>query len=534
MLRSMYFDVTEVSSGDDAIGAVIEADSADDPFVIAFLDWRMSGLDGIEAAQQIADLKLNHEAPHCIIVTAYSTGDIALPLLVKPVNPATLFDTAMVTIKGGDYTPGKSVVDRGQIDLSPIAGARVLLVEDNDLNQLVVMELLADSKVTTDVAENGEIALHMLHASCYDIVLMDMQMPVMDGITATGEIRKFKEYDNLPIIAMTAHAIGGVRDECIEAGMNDYVSKPIDPEQLYKVLLKWIRPESLPTVAGPATQGLTADKNKKPTQSKNQEVSVEFPETLPGIDVESALKRLKGNKQLFRKLLIGFSKKYASITEEIRSEIQEGDLNAAALVAHTIKGISGNISANGVCKAAGELELAIKEKKKERYLSLLSNLDKALKQVFESLKTLEQGNIAQMPDNAHDTPGDVDVLNGTRVLLVDDDLLNQLLTKGVLTKAGVVVDIANNGKEAIDAINRRAYALVFMDVQMPEMGGYEAAGLIRKDERFRDLPIIAMTANDFSGAKEECIEAGMNDYISKPIDSNRLYEILSRWIKPTM
>ncbi|KJU86375.1 multi-sensor hybrid histidine kinase [Candidatus Magnetobacterium bavaricum] len=529
MLRSMSFDVTEVPSGDDAIGAIIEADSTDTPFVIAFLDWRMPGLDGIETAQYIANLKLSHNTPHCIIVTAYNTEDIGLTLLVKPVNPSTLFDAAMMVINGDAHTQREAVDIHGQIDLSPIARARVLLVEDNDINQQVVVELLADKGLTTDLAENGEVALRMLDENCYDIVFMDMQMPVMDGITATGEIRKFKGYDNLPVIAMTAHAISGTKEICIEAGMNDYISKPIEPEQLYKALLKWVRVDALPTVAGPATQELTGDKNKQPKPSNNQYVYVEFPETLAGIDIESALERFLGNKQLFKKLLVGFSKEFASITEKIRSEIQRGDLNTAALMAHTIKGTSSNISAHDVYTVAGELELAINEKKTEQYMSLLSNLDDALNQVLGSLKILEQSNPVQTNDK---TLNDIDMIKNTRVLLVDDDILSQLLTKEVLIKAGVVVETANNGKEAIDAVNRRGYDLVLMDVQMPEMGGYEASGVIRKDERFKDLPIIAMTANDFSGAREECVAAGMNDYISKPLNSNNLYKVLSRWLKP--
>ncbi|KJU87444.1 multi-sensor hybrid histidine kinase [Candidatus Magnetobacterium bavaricum] len=250
MLRSMSFDVVEVSCGVDAIKAVIEADNADVPFVITFFDWQMPEIDGIETSARIAALKLKRDVPHCIIVTAYGTDDVfnkaekaSLMMLVKPVSSSTLFEAAMAAITGDVHTRSKTGVD-GYVrtDLAPISGARVLLVEDNDLNQQVALELLIGYEIKADLAENGQIALKMVSENRYDIVLMDVQMPVMDGITATVEIRKLKEYADLPIIAMTASAMVSDRDNCIAAGMSGHVAKPIDPDELCDCLLRWIPP----------------------------------------------------------------------------------------------------------------------------------------------------------------------------------------------------------------------------------------------------------------------------------------------------
>ncbi|MBF0317552.1 MAG: response regulator, partial [Nitrospirae bacterium] len=277
-----------------------------------------------------------------------------------------------------------------------ITGARVLLVEDNVLNRQVAAEILKGLGVFVEMAANGREAVDAVKLREYDIVFMDVQMPVMGGYEATALIREDERFKDLPIVAMTAHAVSGTREACIAAGMNDYVGKPIEPEHVHKALLRWLKP---------STRELILEKRGKPQQVEAQEVDVEFPETLVGIDIESALRRLNGDKRFFKELLIDFSKDYAAVTEEMQAEIQKGDLNVAQRMAHTIKGTAGNLSATDVYAAAGELERAIKEKKDDRYVMLLSNLDKALKQVLESLKVLKRPNIAAPPGN---TSNDLD------------------------------------------------------------------------------------------------------------------------------
>ncbi|MES0338073.1 MAG: response regulator [Candidatus Magnetobacterium sp. LHC-1] len=367
MLRSMSFDVVEVTSGDDAIVAVTEADTAGTPFAIVFLDWQMPGLSGIEAAQQIATLKLNHNVPHRIIVTAYSTEDVfliaeeaGLPLLVKPVSPSTLFDAAMMAITGGVQAQDKVVADKhGRIDLSPIAGARILLVEDNDLNQQVAMELLTEGGFVTDLAENGEIALKMVCENRYDIVLMDMQMPVMDGITATRELRKLEEYATLPILAMTANAMVSDRENCLAAGMNDHVAKPIDPDELFNRLLRWIPPLREPAVVKSAPIKPDAAAVQSATSARVDDQLAPL-YAIEGLDVANGLRRVLGKPASYLSLLKKFVAGQTTAPEEINTALSEGRRNDAERIAHTTKGTAGNIGALPVQERAAKLEAAIK------------------------------------------------------------------------------------------------------------------------------------------------------------------------------
>ncbi|KJU86590.1 multi-sensor hybrid histidine kinase [Candidatus Magnetobacterium bavaricum] len=374
MLRSMSFDVAEVPSGGDAIGAVVEADVAGVPFLVAFLDWQMPEISGIEAAQQMSVLELNHAVPHRIIVTAYNTEDVLrmaeeadFKVLVKPISPSTLFDAAMTAIKGDAYTTGKSAVDRHvQADLSTIAGARILLVEDNDLNQQVAMELLTEGGFVTDLAENGEIAVKMVCENRYDIVLMDMQMPVMDGITATGEIRKLQEYAALPILAMTANAMVSDRENCLAAGMNDHVAKPIDPDELFDRLLKWIPPLNKPAVIKPdiASPGVTV----VPAKADNQLAPLY---AIDGLDVANGLKRVLGKSASYLSLLKKFVAGQGNSPDEFKKALSEGRRSDAERIAHTVKGTAGNIGALPVQQVAANLEAAIKQNKPEPEIQCL-------------------------------------------------------------------------------------------------------------------------------------------------------------------
>jgi PAS domain S-box-containing protein len=251
LLVNMSLIVDNVESGPAAVCAVNRAEKEGTPYEIVFLDWQMPDMNGIETAKKLRELPLG-QMPHLMMVTAYGREEVILgaeeagfeDVLIKPVSASVLFD-GVVRILGG-------VIDRSLrtagdaptnsfVQLASIKGARILLVEDNDLNQEVAMALLRDAGFVVDLAENGQIALEKIRAVDYDLVLMDMQMPVMDGVMATREIRKEKRFQNLPVVAMTANAMQGDRDRCIAAGMNDHVAKPIEPEDLWKSLLKWIK-----------------------------------------------------------------------------------------------------------------------------------------------------------------------------------------------------------------------------------------------------------------------------------------------------
>jgi two-component system sensor histidine kinase/response regulator len=252
MLRTLSLDVTSVSSGEAAVTATREAASAGKPFDLLYVDWRMPGIDGVETAARIQALGLQ-QPPIAIMVTAFDRDELLrradlaafADVLVKPVSARDLQQVAVRALGSVRDTPATEE-GAGDTSLPPalegLRGARVLLVEDNDINQMIATALLEEVGVQVDLAEDGLQALQKVQACDYHAVLMDMQMPVMDGVEATREIRKLARLRGLPIIAMTANAMEQDRQRCLEAGMNDFLGKPIEPSDLWDMLLRWVTP----------------------------------------------------------------------------------------------------------------------------------------------------------------------------------------------------------------------------------------------------------------------------------------------------
>jgi signal transduction histidine kinase/DNA-binding response OmpR family regulator/HPt (histidine-containing phosphotransfer) domain-containing protein len=356
MLTSMTFVVHEAPSGAEGIEMVQQAADRKEPYDIVFVDWQMPGLDGIETGKRIRALP-GLVPPQLVMVTAYGREEVLKQaedasfanILIKPVTPSMLFDSAIQAL-GGTRAPAVEALATPSINLDQLHGARVLLVEDNELNQEVAMGLLEPAHMSIDLAENGEVAIRMVEKHNYDLVLMDMQMPVMDGITATKAIRSNPRFRELPIIAMTANAMDADRELTRQAGMNDHVSKPIDPDVMFATVLKWIKPRTAPTSELPATQVKTAFPQKLP----------DLPE-IDGVDIKDGLKRVGGNSRLYRDLLLKFAVKNSEAGLQISNALHLGDRNTAERLAHTVKGVAGNIGIKRVQFAAEKLEKSIRE-----------------------------------------------------------------------------------------------------------------------------------------------------------------------------
>jgi PAS domain S-box-containing protein len=252
LLADVGFAVDDVSSGREAVDAVRRSAQSAEPYNLIFLDWQMPGMDGIETAHALVALALQ-PPPHLVIVTNHASEDALEQarevgighVLIKPVSASSVFDVSMkaldLTSENGAGTPCGYAGAHPQ-GLAAIRGARVLLVEDNEVNQLVATALLEDAGMVVEIAENGQIALSKVIGATqrWDLVLMDMQMPVMDGVAATLEIRKTVAAHQLPIVAMTANAMQRDRERCLAAGMQDALTKPVDLDNLWQALLKWI------------------------------------------------------------------------------------------------------------------------------------------------------------------------------------------------------------------------------------------------------------------------------------------------------
>jgi len=424
-LQSFQLNVETADSGEEAMEVLARA-AESKPYDLILMDWYMPGMDGIETTRKIKkDLRLNH-VPLIIMLTAFGREEVKKEaedaeingFLLKPANPSMLFDTIMNVLGKPSNAATRPLPSYGNsaLDMQKIAGAKVLLVEDNIINQQVAREVLESAGLIVEIANNGRDAVNAARMNEYDLVMMDIQMPIMGGYEATQLIRMDKTNACLPIIAMTAHAMQGIKDECLAAGMNDYVSKPIDIQELFGVLGKWIKRRSeTPGECLPQTTDITITESEQ----------VQLPVFLPGIDLDSGLQRLCGNKSLYKKLLLDFMHNYRQIIPEIQSALKR-DEDVAHRLTHTIKGIAGNLSAGDVQRTAHELDIAIIGRKKNDYDTLLADLDRSLQILLHSISTLQEEENHQQPVEDHETPVDYEkitpILQEMAQLLKKDNL----------------------------------------------------------------------------------------------------------------
>jgi signal transduction histidine kinase/CheY-like chemotaxis protein len=386
-LQSFSLEVEMAASGSEGITKV-EAAEEGKPFDLIIMDWKMPEMNGIRTSEIIKKHpKLNH-IPKIIMLTAYGREEVVDQakeagldgFLVKPMNPSMLFETIKEVFgEKPVWETGSRVgkVLKEEKDLVSIKGAKILLVDDNEINQEIANELLEQAGLTVAIANNGEEAVKMVAQTEYDCVLMDCQMPIMDGYEATLAIRKEKRFSSLPIIAMTANTMQGDREKCIDVGMNDHVAKPVNPKELYLALGKWISPREGSDDEGIPTSFTTpAGKEEGP-----------LPE-LEGVDTIVGLAIVGGNEKLYRKLLIKFYQNSSNAVAEIQGALDAEDTKLAERLTHTVRGVAANVGAKKVALAAEPLELAIGKNQKELYESLLADFTKNLNQAMESLSKL--------------------------------------------------------------------------------------------------------------------------------------------------
>ena len=384
MLKDMSFKVLLAKSAEEAI-EILKKQNKKDPIQLIFMDLLLPGMNGIEASKYIKEKMKLDLPPYIIMVTAFGREEVIMEaksaeldgILMKPVTRSTLFDSIMQAL-GKEIKRSESLkTGDDELNLKNIAGAKILLVEDNEINQQVAREILSSAGIVVTLANDGHEALEKAAKDKYDAILMDVQMPIMDGYEATRRLRKMESFADIPIIAMTAHAMVGDQKKSIESGMNDHITKPIDPNHLFATLLKWIKPG----IRIAPTKMKIADKSKSELK----------PKPLPritGIDVESGLKRVGGNRNLYFKLLLRFREEYKTIVKEIKKAYLSGDHNLAARLAHTIKGVAGNIGAYDIYNLAREVENAIKHDNTAETEKQLSSLASKLKPIFKSLSSI--------------------------------------------------------------------------------------------------------------------------------------------------
>jgi response regulator RpfG family c-di-GMP phosphodiesterase/signal transduction histidine kinase len=371
---------------------------------------------------------------------------------------------------------------------------RVLVVEDNEINQEIAVELLKDAGYDVDVAENGAVAVRMVGERSYGLVLMDVQMPVMDGLAATAEIRRMPGLAGLPILALTAGALKSDRERCLAAGMNGHIAKPIDPQVLRAEVARWVNP------------GPTAVVQAQPTAA--------LPVTITGLDTVSGLKRVLGKEAFYLDLLRRFAAGQETAPAQIRDRLETGDLDGAERLAHTTKGLLGNIGAGPLYRWATDLEGAIRQRRAPETLdALVDGLEVRMAELIRQLNHALPPGTGQPPAAPVLEAG---VAGKETILVVDDSPDNLALMAGLLQDR-YWVQLAGSGEEAVRVAASEPPDLILLDIHMPGIDGYEVLARLKASPPAREVPVIFLTASSDVEDERKGLELGAVDFIAKPV-----------------
>jgi PAS domain S-box-containing protein len=350
MSQVLGLRVDTAAGGEEALRRVEQADANDAPYQLLLLDWRMPGMDGVACAQVLAGwTTLRHVAPVVLMTTAFGREEMRQrlveqqlqvgALLTKPVTPSALLDACTTALGRAPLAPIRDARRKEALldHRAALAGAHILLVEDNAINQELAVDLLSRAGVVVRVASDGQQALDMLARERFDAVLMDCQMPVMDGYAATRALRQQPQLRALPVIAMTANAMVGDREAVLAVGMNDHIAKPIAVDELFATLAKWVKPaNAIPAIDDSQRTDVLAASNK--------------------IDTHRGLVNADGNELLYRRMLALFRDHEADFAQRFRAALAAGVADAALRAAHDLKSEAGTLGMHGLEQAAAALE----------------------------------------------------------------------------------------------------------------------------------------------------------------------------------
>ncbi|MBF0379708.1 MAG: response regulator [Magnetococcales bacterium] len=381
-LSALSLQVTEVESGKEAL-ALIEKADGETPFGLVTVEWGLSGMSGLETIERIKNNTLLTNPPHIILVISIDPNFLPAQIVdkylngivVKPFTTSQLLGNVVEAFGGVSDINKTPLIFSDSDEYQSLWGSKILIVEDNELNRQIARELLEMVQVNVSEAKNGKEAVKMVAQESYDGVLMDLQMPVMDGLAATREIRKDPRFIKLPIMAMTANAMSGDRDLCFEAGMQDHISKPVDPNNLFSTLTKWVKP------AMPHYKQI-------PEKVEKEEISGELMPNIPGIDTQIGLRNVGGKIKNYFSFLTKFRKNQGGVAEDIQQALAAQDIALATRLAHTLKGVSGTLGANTLYKKSGEIESAIRKSADSKEIQNL--LQQIAVELDEICRTIDQ------------------------------------------------------------------------------------------------------------------------------------------------
>jgi PAS domain S-box-containing protein len=435
------------NTGQSALEIIANAANTDDPIKIMLIDWKMPGMEGVDTIRAIQQNQELKTVPLVIMATAYGkeeamqaakTAGVNLDgFLTKPISTSDLLDATIKVIgvqenliRRVDIQQDAMLAAAGQL-----RGAKILLVEDNEINQELALELLASRNISVQVAANGQEALDKLSHETFDGVLMDVQMPVMDGYVATKEIRKQAHLKNLPVIAMTANVMSADLEQAAAAGMNAHIGKPINVNEMFITMAKWIHP----TIQTQRIEDVKLELNIDEPHMKDKESEINaLPSRLPGIDLKSGLATVEGNVKLYKKLLGKFKDGQKDFGQTFRQALQTEDMDTARRLAHTLKGVAGNLGASSLQNKAFRLEESCSQK------NSIDTIESCLDEVLAELSTVFTGlehvlDIGNMPTMSTSTNAVVDlnvvlpIIEKLKIMLQDDDITSVAVAEELKT-----------------------------------------------------------------------------------------------------
>ncbi|MEO8524670.1 MAG: PAS domain S-box protein [Caldimonas sp.] len=401
MLTQLGLRTDSAVSGEEALALAEAAEAAGDPYDVYVLDWKMPGIDGIETARRLVK-KAGWRAPRCVLVSAHDNERLWLEareagirnILIKPISLSALHDGLLETLVGTatSLPAGARGGDALRALQATRAGARVLLAEDNVVNQEVAAELLRSAGLEVAIARDGVEAVAMIRSRPFDLVLMDVQMPGLDGLQATRAVRALPGLGRVPIIAMTANAFGEDREACIAAGMNDHVAKPVNPDALYETLLRW-----LPVSAG---------RNPPPVARTLPEPTAPVPSgvearlaAIDDLDAERGMELFGGVVEPYLRVLARFVETYAGGMTQLDDALASGDAAGMAAAGHSLRGASASIGATRVDEFAGTLEtLGESGARPEEMVSAAVAVQRALADIVGRIRPVLEAHLPAPPE----------------------------------------------------------------------------------------------------------------------------------------
>ncbi|NRA15462.1 MAG: response regulator [Oceanospirillaceae bacterium] len=405
-----------VVNGQQALQQVVAADRAEQPYDLVILDWKMPQMDGITTAEQIRD-QLQHQPSLFLLVSTYDKDEAKAlgsdarvqRFIEKPLNPVTLINAINSLVTTGSATVAAQKT--AKLSIPDLSQYRILLVEDNEINQQVAKGFLADTLVEVEIAENGEVALEKVHSQHFDLVLMDIQMPVMNGITAAREIRSSISAQQLPIIAMTAHAFQSDAQSSFDAGMNAHITKPIEPEILYNTLSNFLK----------SNRKINASVNMHLFSATETELIILTQlSDIKQLEIEKSVERLQGKVNLYLSLVEDFWYKNRSTSKLINKLYAKQQWKKLFLMVHSLKSTAQYIGAKALAKYALQLEEQI-EQQHQSLLRPVSFLTGQLDDLMDQLDSLYS--IETQPANYKDIdkPQSLRLIKTLRELLSNAD-----------------------------------------------------------------------------------------------------------------